>query len=437
MAYAGARLMAAAFRSIGVPADTTPDSDDQTLELGNLYSTGEECLPHKITLGDFLKICRMPEADPKKLAFFMPRAPGPCRFGQYAPYLTQVLRQQGFGDAVVFSPNSNDGYDGIGEHASEMIRTAWLAIVVGDLSMRFLLKTRPYETSAGDSDAAFSQAVDDFGQVLAEPGLSSNERVARLTRVVARVRDRFRAIPARYVKDRPLIGVVGEIYCRLNAFSNENAIRRVERLGGECWLSDVSEWVWYTNWSREYEWARDHGRLNLEFLRIKLKSYVQRQYEHTLLAAVEPDLRGYEEPHDIREVLSAAEPYLPATGALGEMTLSVGKALYLYGKGADGIIDISPFTCMNGITSEAVYPAISAEHDDLPIRSLYFDKVSSHIDRDLEIFLDLARAYQRRKRWPRTYPEYFERAPDSQVGYAGAMPMRSRVGMAPGRMPAG
>ncbi|HQL53361.1 MAG TPA: hypothetical protein PLQ87_01530, partial [Phycisphaerae bacterium] len=107
------------------------------------------------------------------------------------------------------------------------------------------------------------------------------------------------------------------------------------------------------------------------------------------------------------EVLAGSEPYLPGTGALGEMTLSVGKAVYLYNKGADGIIDISPFTCMNGIVSEAVYPAVSAEHDEIPIRSLYFDKVGGHIDRDLEIFLDLARAYQRRKRRPRVYPAYF------------------------------
>ena len=81
--------------------------------------------------------------------------------------------------------------------------------------------------------------------------------------------------------------------------------------------------------------------------------------------------------------------------------------MYLYRKGADGIIDISPFTCMNGIVSEAVYPAISADHDDLPIRSLYFDKINTHIDRDIEIFLDLARAYQRRKRQTRVYPDYF------------------------------
>jgi predicted nucleotide-binding protein (sugar kinase/HSP70/actin superfamily) len=407
MSYAAARLMAAAFRSIGIDARPAPDSDSDTLELGGLHSSGEECLPHKITLGDFLKLCRAPGADPKKLAFFMPRAPGPCRFGQYAPYLQQVLREQGFGDVLIVSPSSADAYASLGEHAAELMRTGWLGVVLGDLAVRWLLKTRPYETHAGDSDAAFTQTVEEFCAGIAEPGLSTNERVARLTQRVVAARDRFRAIPAAYIKGRPLIGVVGEIYCRLNTFSNEDAVRRIEQLGGECWLSDVSEWVWYTDWARASDWARDHGRLNAGYLARWIKAYVQHEYEETLLAPMQGDFKGYEEPHDIRDVLHGSEPYLPATGALGEMTLSVGKAVYLYHKGADGIIDISPFTCMNGIVSEAVYPAVSADHDGLPIRSLYFDKVGGHIDRDLEIFLDLARAYQRRKRRPRVYPAYF------------------------------
>ena len=77
------------------------------------------------------------------------------------------------------------------------------------------------------------------------------------------------------------------------------------------------------------------------------------------------------------------------------------------GKGTDGIIDISPFTCMNGIICEAVYPSVSAAHDELPIRLFYFDGIGANIDRDVEIFLDLARAYQRRKERSRIYPEYF------------------------------
>jgi hypothetical protein len=108
--------MAAAFRSVGVNAAPSPDSDAETLELGGLYSSGEECLPHKVTLGDFLKVCRAPGFDAGKVAFFMPTAHGPCRFGQYAPYLRKTLAELGYGDVPVVSPTSRNGYDGFADH---------------------------------------------------------------------------------------------------------------------------------------------------------------------------------------------------------------------------------------------------------------------------------------------------------------------------------
>ena len=109
----------------------------------------------------------------------------------------------------------------------------------------------------------------------------------------------------------------------------------------------------------------------------------------------------------MRDVLEMSFPYLPYTGALGEMVLSSGKAIYLYEKGADGIIDISPFTCMNGIVTEAVYPSLSKDLDDLPIRVFYFDGTQGDLERDVGIFIELARTYQRRKHKTRRYPAYF------------------------------
>ena len=408
MAYAGARLMAAAFRSIGLDATVAPDSDSETLELGGLHASGEECLPHKITLGDFLKVCREPGFDPNKTAFFMPTAHGPCRFGQYRPYLKHVLEELGYGDVPVVAPSAENGYDGVGEHAGALMRTAWMGLIVGDSALKLLLKTRPYETTAGDADAAFDDSLEDVQGVLEQPGRKPKQVLAELVAAVERMRDRFRSVPAAYEKGRPLIGLVGEIFCRLNTFSNDEVARRIEKHGGECWISDIAEWVWYTNWGQGAQIRRTKGRINTEYLKLKIKTHTQHRYEQTLLAPLAEDLHGYEEPHDIRDVLSKSEPYLPPEGCLGEMVLSVGKAIYLYGKGADGIIDISPFTCMNGIICEAVYPAVSEAHDDLPIRICYFDGVNTNIDRDLEIFLDLARAYQRRKRPPRTYPACFE-----------------------------
>jgi predicted nucleotide-binding protein (sugar kinase/HSP70/actin superfamily) len=408
MAYAGARFLAAAFRSIGIDATITSPSDTETLELGGFYSSGEECLPHKVTLGDFIKICRSPRFDPHRTAFMMATAHGPCRFGQYAPYLKKVLDDLGYSDVMVFSPTSRDGYESIAEDARELRHTIWMAVVLGDIMFKLLFKTRPYEINAGDSDAAYEQSITEIEQVMAKPRIKPKQRLAELTAMVRQVRDRFRCIPAKYVKGRPLIGLVGEIYCRHNVFSNEDIARRVEMAGGECWISDVAEWVWYTNWHQKKVNLRERIKYAWPKLLHKIKIHLQHKYEQTLLAPLADDFKGYEEPHDIRQVLQASEPYLPVRGSVGEMVLSIGKTVYLHRKGTDGIIDISPFTCMNGIICEAVYPALSADLNDLPIRMFYFDGGNTNIDRDLEIFLDLARAYQNRKPHPRVYPDYFE-----------------------------
>jgi predicted nucleotide-binding protein (sugar kinase/HSP70/actin superfamily) len=409
MTYVGARLAAAVFRSIGIDAEVTPPSDDRTLELGGLYTSGEECYPEKVTLGDFLRIIESEDFDPDATAFFMPTAEGPCRFGQYAPYLRQVLDEMGHTAVPVVSPTSKNSYDGIADHSMDMMRQMWRGLVASDILRKLLLKTRPYETQPGAADEAFEASVDLVEKVVEDPDLSSRDRMAAHIETLEKVRDLFRNVPARYTKDRPLIGVVGEIFCRLNTFSNYDAVRKIEDHGGEAWLSDVCEWVWYTNWNQVENLRREGRRLSLGMLGAKIKNLVQTRDEHRLLELFEEDFAGYEEPHDLEgEVLRPAWPYLPADGALGEMVLSVGKTIYLHRKGADGIIDISPFSCMNGIVSEAVYHSVSRDHDEIPIRNFYFDATSSNMQRDLDIFMELAAGYRHRKKYPRRYPAYFQ-----------------------------
>ena len=83
MSYEGSAAFAAAFRSIGIDAVPSPDSDERTVALGARYTSGDECYPEIVTLGNFLKV--LEDYGPDKVAFFMPTATGPCRFGQYAP----------------------------------------------------------------------------------------------------------------------------------------------------------------------------------------------------------------------------------------------------------------------------------------------------------------------------------------------------------------
>jgi len=409
MTYAGARMAAAVLRSVGIDAAVTPPSDDKTLELGGLYSSGEECYPEKVTLGDFLRIIHSEDFDPDRTAFFMPTAEGPCRFGQYAPYLRQVLDEMGYDQVPVVSPTSRNSYDDVASHGPAVMRTMWRGLVASDILRKMLLRTRPYETEPGAADAAFERGLDRVEAVMEDPDLSAADRQDALLAALLEVRDLFRAVPARYVRDKPLVGVVGEIFCRLNTFSNYDAVRKIEAHGGEVWMSDVTEWVWYTNWSQKFNLRKGGKTFSLSMLAALVKNVVQRRDEHKLLAPFADDFVGYEEPHDVyAEVLAPAWKYLPADGALGEMVLSVGKSIYLHEKGADGIIDISPFSCMNGIVSEAVYHDVSRDHDDIPIRNFYFDATSSNMERDLDIFMELAEGHRKRKRRQRRYPRSFD-----------------------------
>ena len=236
MPFGGSRLLAAAFHSIGFDARVIAESDARTLELGSKYTSGDECYPQKVVMGDFMKLIEDERLDPKTLAFMIPTANGPCRFGQYASLQRVVLDEAGFDDVLILSLTSADGYAGIGEHARELIRTGWRAVVANDILMKLLLKTRPYEVTPGDTDAVYLEGLETVAATLARPNVATKEKLADIKAALARVKGAFLSIPVRD-EDRPLIGVVGEIFCRLNTFSNEELIRHIEAQGGECWLA--------------------------------------------------------------------------------------------------------------------------------------------------------------------------------------------------------
>jgi len=182
MSEGSARLLAAAFRALGIDADVTPPSDARTIELGSRYTGGDECFPAKVTVGDFMKVLEQPGADPARIVFFMPSADGPCRFGQYATHMRQVLDTNGYHQVKVLSPTCGDGYVGLNQLARPFLRTAWRAAVAGDALYKFLLMTRPYELVPGEADRVHEESIDRLSKAIAEAPLEP----ARQWRAISR-----------------------------------------------------------------------------------------------------------------------------------------------------------------------------------------------------------------------------------------------------------
>ena len=397
MSTGGARCMAAAFRSIGVDAHVSPPSDEATLTLSARFTTGEECLPQRVTLGNFLKVIEQKDFEPSRTAFFLPTSSGPCRFGQYAPLLRKILRELSCDEVLVFSPTSSDGYEGIAGHTLRFLRTAWRAIVVSDILRKMLLMIRPYEKNPGETDRVHNAALDTVCQILADGSLDSKIQLKRLVNALEEIRDRFVQIPLdEELSSRPLVGAVGEIYLRFNSFSNQDMVRRIEALGGEVWMADISEWIWYTNSEEKRRLCEAGKHISSAMLRAKIRHKIQHSDEKALLAPFHGIFLHRPEPR-VETLLKYSKPYLPANMAMGEMTLNTGKSIAFFYAGCDGIVDISPFTCMNGIVTEVIYPHVSRDHSDIPIRIFYFDGAPFDLDGDLEIFMEQVKSYQKNK----------------------------------------
>jgi len=354
--------LAAAFRACGVAAEVLPESNGETLEWGRRYSSGKECYPFIVTLGDLVRKVREPGFDPARSAFLMPSANGPCRFGQYNQMQRIVLDRLGYGDVEIFSPDSRNSYSDFAGVGTGFERLAWQGMVATDLIQKVVWETRPYERQPGETDRVYRRALD----LISGAVESADEKVAD---VMPSIREMFEAIPVDKDERRPVIGAVGEIFLRSNAFSNSQIVRKLEALGAEVWVAAFTEWVFYVN-HRYLEDCREERRL-LGWLRGYIKDRVQKRDEHQLAKHVEPLLLNRHEP-TTAEVLAHSMPYMHHSFG-GEAILSIGKAVDYVHRDVSGIVNIMPFSCLPGMVVTAISKKFREDFGGIPWLNMTYD----------------------------------------------------------------
>ena len=352
----------AAFERCGVQAEVLPESDKTALDLGRKYASGKECYPYLVTTGDMLRKVFAHDFMPDTSAFFMPSGTGPCRFGQYHISHKLVLEKIGMKDVPIFAPTQDvTFYRELSMAGSDFSMTAWKGIIAYELLTKCLHETRPYEREAGDAMQLHKEYKDKIYLALCRAGKVNMEDL------LMAMRNDFSSLPRRD-EQRPLIGVVGEIFVRSHKFSNEDLVRKIEELGGEAWLAPVEEWLYYVN-TISFRKALIKRRWS-DMMNISLKRYFQKRIEHRYGRFFSGFLKTLEEPAT-RGILDNASPYVHESFE-GEAVLSVGKVIDLVEKGAAGIINAMPFGCMPGTIVAALLKTVSKEFG-IPCISIPYD----------------------------------------------------------------
>ncbi|MFQ5560751.1 MAG: hypothetical protein ACE5FU_09225 [Nitrospinota bacterium] len=376
-----ARLFSAAFRAFGIEAETLPESTERSVETGRKYLTGKECLPMAVTLGDFIgKLETLGNPAKKDIYLLMPSADGPCRFGQYASLQQLILSEIGFSHVKILSPGSSNGYGSVeGPIPMKKIRKLiWTGIVAVDFLQKTLWTIRPYERVAGETEATYIQGLRDLEKCVEQNGKN-------LKYILRKVIGKFKKISVNSKTQKPVIGLVGEIFCRGNSVSNHNIVRKIEQFGGQALVSPMAEWFHYTSYLYKKTSVQNKEILDSfrAFKNILFQTFTEKSIEKVFysegLSLKEPPLQ---------QILQNSLPYLNSSYR-GEAALSIGKAIDMIESGrVGGVINVLPFSCMPGLITTAISKKVREDHNNFPWLNIDFDGADGQeISTTLEAFI--------------------------------------------------
>ncbi|MHC4292897.1 MAG: acyl-CoA dehydratase activase [Planctomycetota bacterium] len=381
--------MAACFRAHGQPSVVMDMANEKSLLQGRRFTTGKECLPCAITAGDMLKVISEDGFKPERAAFFMPSASGPCRFGMYNCLHKLILSYVGAENVPVIAPNQDSNfYQDFAknvDHSSGFgfVKKVWIGMVGIDLLHKLILRLRPFAQDPGLVQKVYDNSLKKWIKAV-----ENQLDVSNAVNVMESIANELESIPLDNQLQKPLIGIVGEIYVRNHPFANMDIIKRLEELGAACDLASLAEWVYYTNFTRT-QMRKRRGQLMDRFSSC-FQNSVQHKIEKKLAAPLEKRFgKLAEEP--IEHVIDLAEPYIHPSFE-GEAVLTIGKTIEYHHKGFGGVINVMPFTCMPSTVVSTQTTRLSADCGDMPILNLSFDgQENPALTTHLEAFVEQVR----------------------------------------------
>lgn len=362
--------LAACLRAYGQSAEVMPMADELALMAGRAYTTGKECLPCAITSGEMLKVLSREGINPRNVAFFMPGASGPCRFGLYHCMHNLVLRYAGYEEALVVAPNQDSNFyrefvqSFDGANLGAFMKQTWASLVGIDLLQKVILRLRPFAVEPKQAQEVYRKCLNRWVEAV-----ERRSRLSEMVKLVESIAEELAAVKMNHNVRKPRIGIVGEIYVRNHTFANLDIISRLEELGAACDLAFLAEWIYYTNFTRS-KMARRRGQWKNLFTNA-IQDFFQHRIERALAAPLEKRFgRLAELP--VEHVIDLAKPYIDASFE-GEAIMSIGKMVEYHKDGFGGVVNVMPFTCMPSTIVSTQTQRLSADCGEMPILNLSFD----------------------------------------------------------------
>ena len=368
------RLLEKAFASGGYNFVVLDAVDPKAVEAGLKYVNNDACYPSLLVAGQMISALESGKYDLDKVALVITQTGGGCRATNYIGFIRRALNDAGMSQVPVLSLSAqgfekNPGF----KLTLPLIDNLVKSLVVGDVFMRVLYRTRPYEAIPGSANQLYEK-----WNAIAEEMFKERVSFKSFHKLLKNIIQDFDRLPLKPIK-KPRVGVVGEILVKFHPTANNQIVETIEREGAECVMPDLLDFFFYSFATGIFrhdqlafpEKTKRNAKLlvwALELYRRKMKKYLNKS-------------RRFEAPNSIYKMMKGVDDIVQLGNITGEGWFLTAEMVELIHEGDPSIACVQPFACLpNHVTGKGMIKELRRRFPSANISAIDYDPGSSEVN---------------------------------------------------------
>ena len=366
-----------------------PDVPSRTcVDVGLKYVNNDACYPSLIVVGQLMSAVMSGNYDMNKTAILISQTGGGCRASNYIGFIRRALEKAGYPNVPVISINlsgleSNPGF----KLTPSLIQHGLYALEFGDIFLRSLYRTRPYEAVKGSANALHEKWKKEVISFITQDKLLSHRKFKQMCRQIIRDFDNLDRVDVK----KPRVGVVGEILVKFHPAANNDLVGLLESEGAEAVVPDLTDFLLYCFYNTGFKAdnlgfskkSKRIGRLGINFFEW-LRSAARDEFEKS---------KHFDPPAHIDDLANYARDIVSEGNQTGEGWFLTGEMMELIHSGTPNIVCTQPFACLpNHVVGKGVIKELRHRFPESNIVAIDYDPGASEVNQLNRIKLMLSTA---------------------------------------------
>ncbi len=383
-------LLEPALNASGYHLEVLPNDNKRAVDVGLKYVNNDACYPSLMVVGQIMDAILSGQYDTDRIAVIISQTGGGCRASNYIGFIRRALKKAGYSHIPVISVNLSGLEENPGFKLTPLlVLRGMYAIIFGDIFMKCVYRTRPYEAVPGSANAMhekWKKICQDF----LSGRYPSRRRFKKICQDI--IRDFDRNIGLSDVK-KPRVGIVGEILVKFLPAANNYLVELLESEGAEAVVPDLLDFLLYSFYNQNFKteklgFAKSKARMGN--LGIRFLEWLRKPATDAFRKSCR-----FDPPAKIEELGKMASEIVSLGNQTGEGWFLTGEMLELIHSGAPNIVCTQPFACLpNHVVGKGVIKELRRRHPESNIVAIDFDPGASEVNQLNRLKLMLSTAHK-------------------------------------------